>query len=312
MRYRQAFIPTLKEVPKDATSPSHVLLLRAGYVRMVGAGIYEMLPLGHRVLTKISNIVRREMNGAGAQELLLPALLPAEYFRETGRWDSFGDALVRLKDRRGNDYHLGPTHEEIITDLVRREVKSYRQLPLNLYQIQMKFRDEARPRGGLLRCREFLMKDAYSFDVTLEAAEKSYAGMRDAYHAIFKRLGLDYRVVKADSGAMGGSTSAEFQVLTQTGEDAIVACSACEYAANAEVAEAQRAPRAAAVGRRVAGPREGAHSQSEEHRRRGGLLRRERAQRDRAVAGHLHQVAGLRGQQDRHGRERDGAGGGAR
>ncbi len=247
MRYRQAFIPTLKEVPKDATSPSHVLLLRAGYVRMVGAGIYEMLPLGHRVLSKISNIVRREMNGAGAQELLMPALLPADYFRETGRWESFGDALVRLKDRRGNDYHLGPTHEEIITDLVRREVKSYRQLPLNLYQIQMKFRDEARPRGGLLRCREFLMKDAYSFDVTMEAAEKSYAQMRDAYHAIFKRLGLTYRVVKADSGAMGGSTSAEFQVLTQTGEDAIVACSKCEYAANAEVAEAQRSPRSDAA-----------------------------------------------------------------
>lgn len=247
MRYRQAFIPTLKEVPKDATSPSHVLLLRAGYVRMVGAGIYEMLPLGHRVLTKIANIVRREMNAAGAQELLLPALLPAEYFRETGRWDSFGDALVRLKDRRGNDYHLGPTHEEIITDLVRREVKSYRQLPLNLYQVQMKFRDEARPRGGLLRCREFMMKDAYSFDVSMEAAEKSYATMRDAYHAIFTNLGLHYRVVRADSGAMGGSTSAEFQVLTQTGEDAIVACSSCEYAANAEVAQARPAAGAAAT-----------------------------------------------------------------
>ncbi|MCB9660790.1 MAG: proline--tRNA ligase [Sandaracinaceae bacterium] len=248
MRYRQAFIPTLKEVPKDATSPSHVLLLRAGYVRMVGAGIYEMLPLGQRVLTKISNIVRREMNAAGAQELLMPALLPAEYFRETGRWDSFGDTLVRLRDRRGNDYHLGPTHEEIITDLVRREVKSYRQLPLNLYQVQMKYRDEPRPRGGLLRCREFLMKDAYSFDVSMEAAEKSYATMRDAYHAIFRGLGLHYRVVRADSGAMGGSTSAEFQVLTQTGEDAIVACSSCEYAANAEVAEACPAAPGAAPG----------------------------------------------------------------
>jgi prolyl-tRNA synthetase len=213
---------------------------------MVGAGIYEMLPLGHRVLTKIAGIVRREMNDAGAQELLLPALLPAEYFRETGRWDSFGDALVRLKDRRGNDYHLGPTHEEIITDLVRREVKSYRQLPLSLYQVQMKYRDEPRPRGGLLRCREFLMKDAYSFDVSMEGAEKSYETMRAAYHRIFRGLGLDYRVVRADSGAMGGSTSAEFQVLTQTGEDAIVACSACEYAANAEVAEAKPAAPVAA------------------------------------------------------------------
>jgi prolyl-tRNA synthetase len=237
MRYSQAFIPTQKEAPKDATTPSHVLLLRGGLVRMVGAGIYEMLPLGMRTLHRIATIVREEMNRAGAQEVLMPALLPSDYFRESGRWDVFGDILFRLKDRRGGDYHLGPTHEEIITDMVRREVKSYRQLPLNLYQIQMKFRDEPRPRAGLLRCREFLMKDAYSFDVDDASALVSYENMREAYHRIFRRLGLDYRVVAADSGAMGGSTSAEFQVLAHNGEDAIVACAACDYAANVEVAE---------------------------------------------------------------------------
>ena len=237
MRYSKAFIPTLKEVPKDATTPSHVLLLRGGFVRMVGAGIYEMLPLGRRVLSKIERTVRREMDDAGAQEVLMPALLPAEYFQETGRYDSFGGALFRLKDRKGAEYNLGPTHEEIITDMVRRDVKSYRQLPLNLYQIQMKFRDEPRPRAGILRCREFLMKDAYSFDVDEAHALESYAVMREAYHRIFKQLGLDYRVVAADSGAMGGSTSAEFQVLVQTGEDSLVVCSSCDYAANVEVAE---------------------------------------------------------------------------
>ncbi len=237
MRYSRAFIPTLKEAPKDATMPSHVLLLRGGFVRMVGAGIYEMLPMGLRVMNKIASIVRDEMDRAGAQELLMPAFLPKDYFAESGRYESFGDTLFRLKDRKGGEYHLGPTHEEIITDLIRREVKSYRQLPLNLYQVQMKYRDEPRPRAGLLRCREFLMKDAYSFDVSEEAAVSSYETMREAYHRIFRRLGLEYRVVSADTGAMGGSTSAEFQVLAQNGEDAIVACSNCEYAANVEVAE---------------------------------------------------------------------------
>jgi len=239
MRYSSAFIPTQKEVPKDAVMPSHVLLLRAGYVRMVGAGIYEMLPLGMRVLHHVATIVREEMNRSGAQEVLMPALLPSDYFQESGRWESFGDILMRLRDRKGGDYHLGPTHEEIITDMVRRDIKSYRQLPLNLYQIQMKFRDEPRPRAGLLRCREFLMKDAYTFDMDDAAALESYGRMRDAYHRIFQRLGLSYRVVQADSGAMGGSTSAEFQVLAQNGEDAIVACRTCDYAANVEVAEAR-------------------------------------------------------------------------
>jgi len=241
MLYSRAFIPTLKEVPKDATMPSHVLMLRAGYARMVGAGIYELLPLGTRVLHKIEQIIREEMDAAGAQELLMPAFVPSEYFKETGRWELYGPTLLRIKDRKGGDYHLAPTHEEIVTDIVRREIRSYRQLPLNLYQIQSKYRDEPRPRAGLLRCREFIMKDAYSFDVSEEAALASYAQMRDTYHRIFKRLGLEYRVVEADSGAIGGKQSAEFQVLAQTGEDWIVACGACDYAANVEVAHAGRA-----------------------------------------------------------------------
>jgi prolyl-tRNA synthetase len=243
MRYRNALLPTLKEAPSDATSKSHVLLLRAGYSRRIGAGIYSYLPLGFRVLAKIENIIRGEMDRAGAQQVLLPALLPADLFRETGRWDLFGDTLLRLKDRRGGDYHLGPTHEEIITDMVRHEVKSYRDLPLNLYQIQSKFRDEPRPRGGLLRCREFVMKDAYSFDVDEASARRSYETMRQAYVRIFDRLGLTYRMVSADSGAMGGSGSAEFQVLVQSGEDVIAACSKCQYAANLEVATTPASPR---------------------------------------------------------------------
>jgi prolyl-tRNA synthetase len=241
MRYSRAFIPTVKEVPKEATMPSHVLMLRAGYARMVGAGIYELLPLGTRVLHKIERIIREEMDAAGAQELLMPTFVPGEYFKESGRWDLYGPTLLRIQDRKGGEYHLAPTHEEIVTDLVRREVRSYRQLPLNLYQIQLKYRDEPRPRAGLLRCREFIMKDAYSFDVSHEAALESYEHMRATYHRIFKRLGLEYRVVEADSGAIGGSQSAEFQVLAQTGEDWIVACDACDYAANVEVAQAGRA-----------------------------------------------------------------------
>ncbi|MBN2195061.1 MAG: proline--tRNA ligase [Polyangiaceae bacterium] len=236
MRYQHALLPTLKEAPSDATSVSHVLLLRGGFVRRVGAGIYSFLPLGVRVLRKIETIIRRELDRAGAEEVLLPALLPAEYFQESGRWEVFGDTLLRLKDRKGADYHLGPTHEEIITDLARREIRSYRDLPKNLYQIQTKFRDEPRPRGGLLRCREFSMKDAYSFDATEEAARVTYEKMRVAYRRIFDQLGLDYRMVAADSGAMGGSGSAEFQVLVQSGEDQIAACTACEHAANLEIA----------------------------------------------------------------------------
>jgi prolyl-tRNA synthetase len=236
MRLTNALVPTLKEAPADATSVSHTLLLRAGYIRRVGAGIYSFLPLGVRVLRNVERIVREEMDRAGALEVLLPALLPADYFRETGRWDLFGDNLLRLKDRKGSDYHLGPTHEEIITDMARREIHSYRDLPKNLYQVQTKFRDEPRPRGGLLRCREFMMKDAYSFDVDEDHARLSYEKMRVAYTRIFDRMGLSYRMVSADSGAMGGSGSAEFQVLVQSGEDFIAACGDCDYAANLEVA----------------------------------------------------------------------------
>jgi len=242
MRYRKALLPTLKEAPADASSVSHVLLSRGGYVRRVGAGIYSFLPLGVRVLAKIERIVRDEMNRAGAEEVLLPALLPAEYFQESGRWDVFGDTLFRLKDRKRGDYHLGPTHEEIITDLVRREVKSYRDLPKNLYQIQTKFRDEPRPRGGLLRCREFSMKDAYSFHVDEADAKLGYESMRVAYTRMFDRMGLVYRMVQADSGAMGGSGSAEFQALVQSGEDVIAACESCDHAANLEVATSRPLP----------------------------------------------------------------------
>lgn len=237
MRYQKALLPTQKEAPADAISKSHILLQRAGYIRRVGSGIYSFLPLGLRVLRNIERIVREELDAQGAQEVLLPALLPAEYFRETGRFEGFGDTLFRLKDRKGGDYHLGPTHEEIITDLARREIQSYRDMPKNLYQVQSKFRDEPRPRGGLLRCREFIMKDAYSFDVDLERALESYERMRIAYRQTFDRMGLRYRMVGADSGAMGGSQSAEFQALVQSGEDFLAACESCEYAENLEVAE---------------------------------------------------------------------------
>lgn len=236
MRYAKALLPTQKEAPADATAKSHILLTRAGYMRKVGSGIYSYLPLGLRVLRRIETIVREEMDKAGCQEILLPMVIPAEYFKESGRWDSFGDTLFRLKDRREADLHLGPTHEEVITDLARREINSYRDLPKNLYQVQTKFRDETRPRGGLLRGREFLMKDAYSFDATEEGALASYEKMRVAYRRIFDRLGFDYRMVGADSGAMGGSKSAEFQVLVHSGEDFIATCSSCDYAENLEVA----------------------------------------------------------------------------
>ena len=236
MLLTRALIPTMKEAPADASNASHILLSRAGYIRRVGAGIYDFLPLGVRVLRKIEAVIRGEMDRTGALEVLMPALLPAEFFKETGRWDLYGDVLLRLKDRKGGDYHLGPTHEEIVTDIVRREIRSWRDLPKTLYQIQLKFRDEPRPRGGLLRGREFIMKDAYSFDVDEAGAQASYETMRQAYVRIFDRLQLRYRMVAADSGAIGGSMSAEFQVLVDSGEDAIVACDACDYAANVEVA----------------------------------------------------------------------------
>ena len=240
MRYSKALIPTLKEVPAEATMASHQLLLRGGFIRRVAAGIYEYLPLGLRVLQRVTQVVREEMDRAGALELLMPAVVPAELWRETGRWETFGPQLLRLKDRKGADYCIGPTHEEVVTDLARREIRSYRDLPRNLYQIQTKFRDEPRPRAGLIRCREFVMKDAYSFDADDGKAKSSYRAMVVAYCRIMARLGFDFRVVEADTGAMGGTSSHEFQILCDAGEDAIVACGTCSYAANVEAALGQR------------------------------------------------------------------------
>lgn len=237
MRYNEVFIPTLKETPADAEAVSHKLLLRAGLARQLASGLYSYLPLGLRVINKIASIVREEMNAAGFQELLLPMAQPGDLWKETGRWTHYGKELLRFKDRNGREYCLGPTHEEVITDLIRKEVKSYRQLPVRLYQIQTKFRDEMRPRFGLMRGREFLMKDAYSFDATYESAEESYKLMYDAYMAVFRRLGLRFRPVEADTGSIGGNFSHEFMILADTGEDSIAVCSNCDYAANVERAE---------------------------------------------------------------------------
>lgn len=237
MRWSRYYIPTLKEAPADAEVLSHKLLVRAGMIRKLTSGIYTWLPLGLRVLNKTKNIIRREMNAAGAIEALMPMVQPAELWEESGRWKKYGKELLRFTDRHDRGYCLGPTHEEVITDLLRGEVKSYRQLPLNLYQIQTKFRDEVRPRFGLMRGREFLMKDAYSFDVSDEAANASYASMKEAYSKIFSSMGLDFRPVEADSGAIGGNFSHEFMVLAETGEDAIAACTNwphCTWAANVE------------------------------------------------------------------------------
>jgi prolyl-tRNA synthetase len=236
MRMSRFHAPTLREAPKEAELPSHALLLRAGALRQLTAGIYDLLPLGLKSVRKIERIIREEMDRAGAQEVLLPAVQPAELWQESGRWDKYGPELLRFTDRKSNAYCLGPTHEEVIVDLVRRDVRSYKQLPLNLYQVQFKFRDEVRPRGGLMRGREFIMKDAYSFDTDFTAARASYQAMFDAYGAIFRRCGLDFRPVEADAGNIGGSTTHEFQVLAETGEDAIVSCSHCGYAANVELA----------------------------------------------------------------------------
>ncbi|MDQ7837818.1 MAG: proline--tRNA ligase [Thermodesulfobacteriota bacterium] len=237
MRFSRFFLPTLKETPAEAEVISHKLMLRAGMIRKLAAGIYSYLPLGLRVLRKVEAIVREEMNKAGAQEVVLPMVQPAELWQESGRWEFYGKELLRFKDRHARDYCLGPTHEEVITDLVRREVRSYRDMPLNLYQIQTKFRDEIRPRFGLMRGREFVMKDGYSFDVDEKASEKTYLAMYAAYQNIFRRLGLQFRAVEADTGSIGGSFSHEFMVLAETGEDTIVSCTVCDYAANIEKAE---------------------------------------------------------------------------
>ena len=237
MRTSQTLIPTLREDPGEAETVSHRLMLRAGMIRKVAAGIYTYLPLGLRVLRKIEAIVREEMNRAGAQEVLMPIASPAELWRETGRWDFYGKELFRFKDRHERDFCLGPTHEEVITDLIRREVRSYRQLPLNCYQIQTKFRDEIRPRFGLMRGREFIMKDAYSFDRDEAGARVSYQKMYDAYGRIFTRCGLTFRAVEADTGLIGGTSSHEFMVLADTGEESIVYAEGGTYAANVERAE---------------------------------------------------------------------------
>ncbi|NBR98585.1 MAG: proline--tRNA ligase, partial [Betaproteobacteria bacterium] len=248
MRSSQLFITTLKEAPNEAELVSHKLMLRAGLIRRLGSGLYTWMPLGLRVLRKVEGIVREEMDRTGANELLMPAVQPAELWQETGRWALFGPQMLKIKDRHEREFCFGPTHEEVITDLVRREVKSYRQLPLNLYQIQTKFRDEIRPRFGVMRAREFLMKDAYSFHSSRACLEQTYAVMHATYTRIFERLGLKFRAVAADTGAIGGSGSHEFHVLADSGEDAIAWCPQSDYAANVELAEAMApaAPRAAA------------------------------------------------------------------
>jgi prolyl-tRNA synthetase len=237
MLYSRYFIPTIKETPSDAEVISHQLMLRAGMIRKLASGIYNYLPLGLRSIRKFENIVREEMNKADAIEMLMPSVQPAELWQESGRWAFYGKELLRFRDRKEAEFCLGPTHEEVITDMVRREIKSYRQMPINFYQIQSKFRDEIRPRFGLMRGREFIMKDAYSFDVDSSAADLSYEKMFNAYMRIFERCGLNFRAVEADTGSIGGSSSHEFMVLADSGEDAIVSCSDCRYAANVEKAE---------------------------------------------------------------------------
>jgi prolyl-tRNA synthetase len=237
MKASQSFLATLKEAPSDAEVVSHKLMVRAGLIRKLSAGIYNYLPLGLKVIRKVENIIREEMNRAGAIELLMPMIQPAELWQETGRWEKMGPELLRIKDRHDRDFLIQPTSEEVITDLARNEIKSYKQLPVNFYQIQTKFRDERRPRFGIMRGREFSMKDAYSFDRDTEGLKKSYQVMFDAYTKIFKRMGLQFRAVTADNGAIGGSGSQEFHVIADTGEDAIVYCPNSDYAANLEAAE---------------------------------------------------------------------------
>ncbi len=237
MRYSKLLIPTLKEMPAEAEVISHTLMLRAGMIRKLAAGIYSLLPLGLSVTKKVEDIIREEMNRAGAQEVLLPAVQPAKLWKESGRWEEYGKELLRFKDRHERDFCFGPTHEEVITDLISKEVRSYRQLPLNLYQIQTKFRDEIRPRFGVMRGREFIMKDAYSFDCDEKGAEKSYKKMYDAYCRIFERCGLKFKAVEAETGVIGGSFSHEFMVLADSGEEGIIFCNSCNYAVNIDRAE---------------------------------------------------------------------------
>lgn len=258
MRTTQFFLSTLKEAPSDAEIVSHKLMLRAGLIKRLAGGIYTWMPAGLRVLRKVENIVREEMNRAGAIELLMPAVVPAELWEETGRWEKYGPELLRFKDRHQRDFVIGPTHEEVITDVVRKDIRSYRQLPIHLYQVQSKFRDEIRPRFGVMRGREFLMKDGYSFHASFADLQREYRNMHDTYGRIFTRLGLKFRAVAADTGSIGGTGSHEFHVLADSGEDAIAFCPDSDYAANVELAEAlpPRAPRenAAVAMNKVATP----------------------------------------------------------
>ena len=238
MRVSQFFISTLKEAPSEAELPSHKLMMRAGYIKKLASGLYTWMPLGLRVLRKVENIVREEMDRSGGIELLMPAVQPAELWEETGRWAVFGPQMLKIKDRHDNQFCFGPTHEEVITDIARREIRSYRQLPVNFYQIQTKFRDEVRPRFGVMRAREFVMKDSYSFHADYASLEQTYRVMYETYSRIFTRLGLQFRAVAADTGAIGGSGSHEFHVLADAGEDALAFCPDSDYAANVELAEA--------------------------------------------------------------------------
>ncbi len=262
MRVSQFFLSTLKEAPSEAELISHRLMLRAGFIKRLGSGLYTWMPLGLRVLRKVEAVVREEMNKAGGIELLMPAVQPAELWQETGRWDVFGPQMLKIKDRHQRDFCFGPTHEEVITDIARREIKSYRQLPLNFYQIQTKFRDEIRPRFGVMRAREFMMKDAYSFHADFASLEQTYQAMYEAYTRIFTRLGLKFRAVAADTGAIGGSGSHEFHVLADSGEDAIAYNPDSDYAANVELAEAvaPAAPRPVATQALSKIPTPGQHS----------------------------------------------------
>src|SRR5262249_14183686 len=234
MRWSKAFIPTVKETPSDAEVPSHQLMIRAGQLRKVAAGVFTYLPLGTRSIARVARIVREEMDRIGGQEIVMPVLQPAELWQESGRWRQYGKELMRLRDRHERDFALGPTHEEIVTSLVRNTLRSYRQLPQTLYQIPVKFRDEIRPRFGVMRGREFLMKDAYSFHADAASLDETYRAMGGAYSRILERCGLDFRRVEADTGVIGGSESHEFMVLAATGESEILSCNSCDYAANAE------------------------------------------------------------------------------
>ena len=269
MRWSHALIPTLKETPADAVAPSHILLLRAGMIRQLGAGAYTYMPLGLRVLHKVIQIVREEMDAAGAIELLMPALQPVELWKESGRFEAYGDLLMKLTISGNHQMALGPTHEEVITDLVRDLVRSYKQLPITLYQIQTKFRDEPRPRFGIVRTREFLMKDAYSIDADLAQLNQSYDAMYEAYCRIYDRCGLPYVIVEAESGPIGGDSSHEFMVPCATGEDKVLYCASCGYAANQERAEVGRPANRTA--RRLACPALPGRADAQQAHDQGGL-----------------------------------------